>query len=623
MIPGTPIPMTADEEKKLIDTIDGELSEALDIHAEREDRLAEWDRAYDGDPKEKKKNFPWPGAANIEVPIIGISVDAIVARVINTIFAVTPFWSVRPLSRLIDPYAKPLEDFMDWSQKNEMQLYRQLRPWAIQLVKHGWAWLKKGWVVEMRPSFVTLPSGQTIRKDEVVKRPMVYWVHNRDVIVQAGFEDETQAEWTAHRFRLSDNQLLLRKFENVYQNVDTAIKIKDDAWKHHEDMANFAGEQMPSKEKVNTFYEMHMQYAWRDNPPVPMLVVYHKPTRSIMRKVFAPYPFKCLQKTKFIDREGRLEGFGIAKRLWHLQEEISTLHRQQVDNATIANTRFFVGKKNAVRNGTQIWPGRLLTVKDPNNDFKAFQLGDIYQSQGVLEMRAIGYSEKASGISDYQVGRESSVAGSRATATGTLAVIQEGNRRFDLNIRDARDILSEVGRDVLLMNQMFRPRGAAYFVQGQDGKWTEEMLDLPPDFTVSKLAVELGASTATINKEVEKQGLMALMGVTQQYYAQLKDIAMIMMSQEVPAEGKELAMRVAKALEYQMKNIARSFDVKAIDTIVPGVMPDDQNGIGPAAGGPAGGPNPDQEQSPLDALSRLHGEFIRNGNDRDGGRQEL
>jgi hypothetical protein len=227
------------------------------------------------------------------------------------------------------------------------------------------------------------------------------------------------------------------------------------------------------------------------------------------------------------------------------------------------------------------------------------QLGDIYQSGGVLEYRALAYAERASGVSDYQLGRESSVAGSRATATSTMALIQEGNRRFDLNIRDARDVLSAVGRDIIFLNQVFRSRGLAYMVQGSDGLLTDKALDLPPEFSTAKVAVELTATTATINREMEKQGLMALMGVTQQYYEKLAMAGQAIMNPQVPPEFKELLMREAQGAQYLMKRIAQTFDVKNIDLVVPGILPDGSNGNSPPTiPGELAGRDPSAPQEP-------------------------
>jgi len=220
-----------------------------------------------------------------------------------------------------------------------------------------------------------------------------------------------------------------------------------------------------------------------------------------------------------------------------------------------------------------------------------------------LEMQELGYAERASGISDPQLGRESQSLGSRATATGTLAMIQEGNRRFDLNVRDIRESGSEIGKRVLELNQRFRPKGASYWVEGEDGKFVEGVLDLPPEFSASKLAVELTASTATINKETEKQGLIGFLGVVTQYYERLTQLAMIVYNPQVPGEVKELMVRMSQGAKHVVDKIAQDFDFRNIDLVVPALLREESNReIG---GDPQRGPTGPQGNSPEPGMANV------------------
>lgn len=594
--PGTDVPFTSAELTKAADKLDNELEEGLDEHSPREARLNEWQRAYDGEPKQKMRNFPWPNAANLEVPLIGFTTDSIVARIMNTIFSMEPFWTVRPLRKEVDPFAKPVEHYLDWSRKAEYNLYAALKPAVIQTTKFGWGWLKYGWETYTKRDYYIDENMIPQFSDESIRRPVVYHIPNQDMIIQAGMEDERIAEWICHRVRLTDNQLRMRKYDGIYTDVDEIMKRKDDVRVSY---PNLDGRERRAEEKLNQLYEFSIDYPYGpDDVPTPMVLTYHQPTKKIVRAIFQPYPWRPYTKMTFILREGCLEGFGIARRLWQLQEEISTIHRQEVDNATVANTRFFLGKRGTVRPGTQIWPGRFLTVPDPERDIKAFAMGDIGPGLRTLEVQALGYAERASGISDPQLGRESQSLGSRATATGTLAMIQEGNRRFDLNVRDIREAGSEVGRRVLELNQRFRPKGASYFVEGEDGRYVEAVLDLPPAFSASKLAVELTASTATINRETEKQGLIGLLGVVTQYYERLVQAGMVVFNPQAPPELKELVVRMSQGAKHIVDRIVQDFDIRDVNTVVPALLADQsmkemQGGPIPGAGNPqGGGPNP-------------------------------
>ena len=593
--PGADVEFSEGERVEFTDYVSNELDEALDEHGELEDRLDSWDELYTAEPKEKRKTFPWPGAANVEIPIISIACDSIAARLLNTIFGVEPFWTVNPLRREMEPFAKPVERWMDWSRKNEFDLYGECRKATNELIRHGWNWYKVCW--ELFTRRVWTPEG--IRED-VIRRPAVYHILNRDVIRQAGVEDDAQTEWVAQRFRISDNQFRLRYYNGVYKvdDVDEFLENKEDAYRVHQSLKSSDMVPQIPKEKLNTFYEIQIDWPYgpkkSSRVPTPMLATFHKPTKQFVRCIFHPYPWRNLKKVKFIEREGRAEGYGISKRLEHIQKEISTIHRQQVDNGTIANTKFFLGKRNVVRTNTPIWPGRVLGVNDPSTDLKVFDLGTpgAFAAMRALELQALMYAERASGVSDYQLGRESPVAGSRATATGTLAIIQEGNRRFDLNIRDLRYGLSAIGGMVLEVNQIFRPKGATFWVQGEEGQLTEVVLSLPPEFSASKLAVELTASTATINKATEKQELIAFMGLTERYHQAMTQMGLMLFNPQIPPPVKEYFAKAAMSSSMLMRRIAQTFDFKNVSELVPALLEEDALNVNPGGVGPGQGAPP-------------------------------
>jgi hypothetical protein len=232
-------------------------------------------------------------------------------------------------------------------------------------------------------------------------------------------------------------------------------------------------------------------------------------------------------------------------------------------------------------------------------------MADVYPSMRQLETSCLAYSERRSGVADYQLGRESNVMGNRATATGTLALIQEGNRRFDLNVRDVRDCLGAVGKKLLILNAQFRPSGMAYFVKGQDGELVEQVLNLPDEFLADGIGMELTASTATINREIEKQGLMSMMGTLTQYYQQLIQISSIAMNPQTPPPVQQMAIQMADGARYLMSMIVQTYEIRAVDTLLPPSLADqlqaDTYANAQQPPGPPGGAGPNQNGAGMGA----------------------
>src|SRR5215468_9577423 len=123
VIPGAPVALSESDRKWLPTYLEQELTEALQQHEKKLEWIDESNRLYLGDPSNRRKTFPWDGAANLVVPLVGITVDSIVARIMNTIFAVEPFWSAGALIKDLEPSVNPIQDFMEWSRVNELDLY--------------------------------------------------------------------------------------------------------------------------------------------------------------------------------------------------------------------------------------------------------------------------------------------------------------------------------------------------------------------------------------------------------------------------------------------------------------------------------------------------------------------
>ena len=341
---------------------------------------------------------------------------------------------------------------------------------------------------------------------------------------------------------------------------------------------------------MNTGYECWIDWHFGKGDIAPIVVTYHRPSKKIMRAMHNPFntgasPFT---KGRFVEIRGRNDGFGLAQQLKALQSEISTIHNQQVDNATLANTRFFVGRRGQIKADTKIWPGKVVLTSDPKSDFIPMQLGEVYNSMKSLEVTAMAYAERRSGVSDYTLGRESTVVGDRATATGTLAILQEGNRRFDLNVRDMRDTLQKVGYNILELNHQFRPRGMAYLVQGEHGESVERLLDLPPEFSALGLGLELTASTGTINRQVEQAGLIKLLGILTENLQLGQQAEMLIANPQLPGEVKEYTIKQMEGIATIVRRIAQTFEQRNAEDIVATVTA--YEGLQAMAGGSGQGP---------------------------------
>ena len=136
-----------------------------------------WQTQYWAEPEEEVKNFPFTQAANIVIPLSAIAVEAIHARIMNTLFSVEPFWSIRPRSKEWIQAAKPFEQYLQSEvEANEtLKVYDFCNESALELVKLGTCIGKSGYERYTKKSLRMVGSTEeelyvTIRNGAIIER---------------------------------------------------------------------------------------------------------------------------------------------------------------------------------------------------------------------------------------------------------------------------------------------------------------------------------------------------------------------------------------------------------------------------------------------------------------------
>ncbi len=134
-----------------------------------------WQNQYWAEPASKEKNFPFKRAANIVIPLSAIAVEATHARIMNTLFSVEPFWSIRPRSKEWIEAAKPMETYLQAEVENSetLRVFEFCNEATIELVKLGTCVGKSGYERHTKKSlrsvggeeqelFVTIKNGANV-----------------------------------------------------------------------------------------------------------------------------------------------------------------------------------------------------------------------------------------------------------------------------------------------------------------------------------------------------------------------------------------------------------------------------------------------------------------------------
>jgi hypothetical protein len=270
-------------------------------------------------------------------------------------------------------------------------------------------------------------------------------------------------------------------------------------------------------------------------------------------------------------REHSITGIGVADQIGDLNEEINTIHNQTIDATSVSICGMF-----GVRPGTPAWdalekiyPGKRIP-RTSAEDIQEVGMGPLKVNSIPLEEVARSYGERRTGISDFSMGREPSAA-RRGTATGTMAIIQEGNKKHDYQITDCRKGLGEVGFLVLSMVQQMYPDGRDIMVLGEDAaEFSKISLAFPTDISLdAAIAVEVQTTNSNVNRQVRTQNAITQFQLVSSMYAQALQLAQLLSVPGTSPSMINLGMQMAKGATICMKDILTAFENRRADEILP------------------------------------------------------
>lgn len=595
----TEVELTPELETQVKAYLREELDSALPGHTTRIAFYDQLRRDYKARPEHETKTYPWPGASNVVIPLVSIAVDAIVARLMKAVLATQDIVEVKIKSPEWEPMEK---DIRDWVSHFFLTagVRDRLRTVFHDMALCGDAYVKPLWTDKRRTMHSYDAAG------DVAEVPIVDYVGPTwdvpapdDVIVPTDFDEWSALPWYAQILRYTKYDLMKMKKEGGYKNLDkviSSLKPRDDI--RHRTAMSSQHTSSDEKPRVAVLYEFTIEVDLTPEPkegedsPAPVfeevICLYHRETDSIVRMIYNPFFGKArfLTKIPYLVQAHELFSMSAAEQARMFQYVASTAMNQQIDAATAANGGIVVKSPDTnIGEKEEVYPGKTITDPNPQN-IRVLHLGSPDRSLANIEQQAIRYAETRTGISSYHLGMESTIVGSRATATGTTALINEGNVRFWVSVDDMRAALEQCLYLTIQLIQQYQPEG----VELSPGK----VVIFPQGDVRTSLGLALKLTSETINKDIEIQNLQVLMQMLQQYYGQLLNASAMIFNPQMPPEQKAAAMAVMSSAHDIMKRFVDRFAVESVDTIVPDLMTILQQSMGAAnaAAGtpPQGGP---------------------------------
>lgn len=576
-----------------------EIRRALGQRSPLEEDWRTWLEVYRAPERKGVTHFPFEGASALTFPLAAMNVDPIWARYVSNIHAPDNLWTMVPLNERWIHSAKPLQDYMTWLDK------RLLKMWDVDMrviqeaCKLGTSVYKTSWRFERRRKMGYNQYKQRARLLETINQPVVDHVHIANFLLPAeslSVDPDAQggAPWVAERHRLrplpfatmgKGQEPFLPNFDPAA--VELVSKFEETGITEHQqkiaDLDHIDPSVNATSGKPVEFWEMHARFdTTGDGVEDDIVVFFHVPTSTILRATYATLPVRPYSAVRYLRGDG-FYGIGIPEQTKIWQDTISSVLNFNIDKLLLSNAPMLrVGPNANVVPDEPIFPGKQWHVG--KDDLEAFFLTaphnfELSQLISFLQESA----KQRTGVTDLQFGSVGSIP-SRTPATTIQSLLQEGNTRFDMSIKDLRiGGLSEVGLRVLQLLQqqaldsVSNPDGAKYLdlaqtILGQpEGQYVVQTLQVPMEAIEQGIGVELTATSGINNKELQKQSSLALLQLFAQFAPQFIQLAQVM--QQAPGTpASNLAFGLLKGGQELMTGVLEQFDVRNPEEILPNVQ---------------------------------------------------
>lgn len=575
-----------------------DITRALGERGTLEKKWARWLDQYRAPVTSEVKRFPWEGASNLTMPLTAMNADPLIARFVTTLHAPAALWTLQPMNERWVNTSKPMQDYLEYLDANQLHMYDVDYRAVLEFVKLGTCIYKTGWTFERRKALKYNQQGVIERTEEFLSHPFVDHVSLSDFVIPAqSYEIQPDrqggAPWVAERFYLRLGEFLARAqgaapFLPDYDPAAVALvkQFVESSTTTVQDTRNRLEEYEPSQLRRIELFEVHCRFDTQGTGFVDDVVaIVHLGSGTLLRAIVNPY--RHGKRPYSVARYFRGDGFygiGECEQSEMFQTTMSTLLNYQMDNVLAVNAPMLAVKIGAnVVPGEPVYPLKIWPLDDPSKDIREIKMADMYQSLPQMGSMIMAMSERRTGLNDLNsTGNPSSVP-SRTPATSLLSMLQEGNRRFDLSLKELRAALNEVGLRTLQNLQQFmsqpevNPNAATQLsmiimaLGEPEGSFVAQKLAIPLEDIEAGLGVSVTATSGSVNKEVEKQSFLALVQLQAQLGEQYMGLAQIIGNpslQLVSPVLVETAAQVFKGFSELQRRLLEQFDIRNPEDIL-------------------------------------------------------
>ena len=529
-------------------------------------------------------DYPYVGASNLELPLIAMHADPVLADMVQSLSASDDYWT--PVAKRPDrvDVASALREGLTAIEKRFLKMRQVNLPAFLDNNLLGTAIYKNGWRSERKRRRRQSPDGTSIAEVQMISAPSIEHVPLQRFYFPAyawslDFDAPGGTPWVSQEFRWSRSDLErfrvgseeLPGFDKkAYENVMNHFVVDDEAIK---EVMREEDEFDPFTDERIEIHEVWCRFDTREDGVYEDIVVtLHVGEGEILRAIYVPsahghHPF---HKINYLPGYG-IYGIGLAEIDAWAQEASTQMLNALIDNIRLTNTRMFAVPEGArFQNDELIYPSKVWYL-GPDEQIGEVKLSEVYPSGFTMLHQLVQFAELRSGVNELRQGNISGLP-SRTPATSLLSIMREGNKRFDMIHSGIREEHSTMGMR-LVQNVAQRAKSDPFRWQtfftntiGPEDAQRAMSVFMTPDVEAIEEAfgVSVTATSGSVNKEVEKQSFIGMLQIAQQIYGALTQTALLMAQVPDPVVRATAAASYASGVDI-LGQLFERFDVQNKD----------------------------------------------------------
>lgn len=516
-------------------------------------------RLYEGVPKNPNRVPAIPGMMPLEVTIGAIAVDSIYAQSLDLVYSISPVVTVRSSNPIRDNVedAKAMQEFANRVAK-EMGLRTASEETLLDDVQLGTGVYYVPWVEEVKK----------VRSYEVrSKGPRAFYLPIEDFLVPAVAHSMYEyAPWIGLRFWLTEGEIALRAKVNPRWDIQGISHAGDTSWvRNRRETIGHQSNTIARRGNIYEIWDLYVHYDIDgDGIEEDLYIVWDRTSRKVIDAMYNPFDKRPVSVMVYQRRAGLAYGLGVMEMLRPYQEEVTEVHVHRTVNMMLANTRVWKTRSGLLPGNFRVIPGRIIQLDDPDS-FQGEQMADVYPSSAQAEAITLSLAERRAGVNELALPRPSQVLGSRTPGITALSLLQQQSRRFTAAFDGMRLATADAVKQGLYRYHERVMAGDTevidyiFEVMGQE-QGQRIVTVLGNRGFLQDMEVEMTASSASINKEADRQSAAILVNILAQYYQRTIELVTIAANPAVPPQVREVAARIATIVGEVIERTVRTFD---------------------------------------------------------------